>query len=301
MSSIAYVTEVKMIEYNRLCGNRRINFWRLTSHKEFTNFHPGELLFFYTRPNNSRKKGFVGYAHYVSSQSMSLEAMWKKYGNSNGYDTLAQMEEAIRKAAKDKPIPERMSCLQLEDVVFFLGPVYPEEVGLRISPKLESYYYLDQEDPATTVKILKVAEDVGIDIWSAPQISEPESIFRRDEIRHQLTLINKQIGKTAYTEKESAAANKLAKEYLKNNPGELIRGSRTDIIEIEDDQVKITVPFVSQSRNYALRKREFFGKLTLYKLQMKQRNLPVKHMEFQVLCNEDEEEIQKLTEYFNHE
>ena len=74
MSSIAYVTDEKMIEYHRLCGNRRINFWRLTSHKEFTNFHPGELLFFYTRPNNSRKNnpGPVTRASHADSMKKVL-------------------------------------------------------------------------------------------------------------------------------------------------------------------------------------------------------------------------------------
>ena len=58
MSSIAYVTDRKMIDYHRLCGNTTMNFWRLSAGKEFTDFHRGDLLFFYTRMHlkNSRER-----------------------------------------------------------------------------------------------------------------------------------------------------------------------------------------------------------------------------------------------------
>lgn len=55
MGSIAYVADEEMIEYHRLCGNKEINFWRLSSQKNFTNFHSGDLLFFYTKVPFSNK------------------------------------------------------------------------------------------------------------------------------------------------------------------------------------------------------------------------------------------------------
>ena len=70
MSSIAYVADEKMIEYHRLFGSRNINFWRLSSQKRFKDFKKGDLLFFYTRSEHSKKKGFVGYAHYDSTERM---------------------------------------------------------------------------------------------------------------------------------------------------------------------------------------------------------------------------------------
>ena len=54
MSSIAYVTDEKMLEYHRLCRNKDILFWRLSSRKKFTDFRKGDLLFFFARPLKPR-------------------------------------------------------------------------------------------------------------------------------------------------------------------------------------------------------------------------------------------------------
>ena len=70
MGSIAYVTEENMLAYHRLCRNQSILFWRL-SNKKFTDFHKGDLLFFFARPNHGRKKALIGYAHYDSEINLS--------------------------------------------------------------------------------------------------------------------------------------------------------------------------------------------------------------------------------------
>jgi hypothetical protein len=201
MSSIAYVTDEKMIEYHRLCGAREMNFWRLSSKKDFTDFRKGDLLFFYARAPHTRRKGFVGYAHYVSTRKLSLHQMWKKYRTLNGYDSEQLLSEAIHRAAKDRPVPEQMNCLYLNDAVFFMSAVYPSDIGLSISSSLESYCYLDQEDPQATVRILKQAEKrAALILWSAAQNAEPAAIFSGgDEIRHQLAVICTQgIGKSRW-------------------------------------------------------------------------------------------------------
>ena len=51
MGSIAYVTDENMLAYHRLCRNQSILFWRL-SNKKFTDFHKGDLLFFFARPKS---------------------------------------------------------------------------------------------------------------------------------------------------------------------------------------------------------------------------------------------------------
>ena len=72
MGSIAYVTDENMLAYHRLCRNQSILFWRL-SNKKFTDFHKGDLLFFFARPNHGRKKALIGYAHYDSEINLSLK------------------------------------------------------------------------------------------------------------------------------------------------------------------------------------------------------------------------------------
>ena len=95
MSSIAYVTDEKMLEYHRLCRNRDILFWRLSSRKKFTDFRKGDLLFFFARPAHSRRKGLIGYAHFDSVKRLSLRQMWNKFNTSTGYDSMQLLSEAI--------------------------------------------------------------------------------------------------------------------------------------------------------------------------------------------------------------
>lgn len=94
MGSIAYVTDENMLAYHRLCRNQSILFWRL-SNKKFTDFHKGDLLFFFARPNHGRKKALIGYAHYDSEINLSLKQMWNRYGDSTGYDTQDGLYAAI--------------------------------------------------------------------------------------------------------------------------------------------------------------------------------------------------------------
>ena len=49
MASIAYITDKKMIEYHRLNGNHSINFWKPSNTKKISDFHNGDLYFFWRR------------------------------------------------------------------------------------------------------------------------------------------------------------------------------------------------------------------------------------------------------------
>lgn len=301
MSSIAYVTDEKMIEYHRLCGNRSMNFWRLSTKSGFTNFQEGDLLFFYAKKDYMSKKALLGYAHFVSTQKLSLKQMWSRYGVANGYDSLAQMEEAIRKAARDKNIPEKLNCLYLTDAVYFLEPVFPEDVGIHISNKLESYCYLDQEDPQVTVRILKQAGKGGIDLWSAAQSFEPEDVFRKDELRHQLALIRSEIGKDGRNKAEESLAKKLAHQQVKKDGWQYIRGSLTDCYCVKDDTLTIAIPFTCNTKDHDIRLKEIMGTLAMYYLKTQKEELPVKRIQFEVLSEKEEKDLVSFLRVFHHE
>ncbi len=300
MSSIAYVTDEKMIEYHRLCGSRTMNFWRLSSKKEFKDFRKGDLLFFYTRSRHTRKKGFAGYAHFVTTNKLSLKQMWNRFGTENGYDSYEMLEEAIRKAAKDRSVPDKMNCLYLSDVVFFQSPVYPEEAGLSINENLESYCYLDQEDPQTTVRILRLAARNGIDLWSASQSFEPVDVFRQDEFRHQLSLIAYMTEKQGWSEKERSRARKLAAQKTKQEAWEYLRQSRTDCLKIAKDDIAIALPFVCQTKNRTLRIQELIGKITLYRLFLKENGYHGR-LRFEIMSDADITDVEPLIEMINDE
>ena len=299
MSSIAYVTDERMLEYHRLCRNKTILFWRISSKKKFADFRKGDLLFFFAKSQHSRKKGLLGYAHFDSVKRLSLKQMWSQYGQATGYDNEELLKNAISHVAKEE-IPKQMSCLYLTDVVFFITPIYPEEIGIDIPKNLESYCYLDRNNPSITVEILKKAEERGIDIWSADNSVSSEEIFAKDEVRHEIAVIHRMIGKEAGSEKERSTCYKLAKQKIENSDWEMVRGSRTDCLKINPNSIIIATPFVAQANDRDLRIREFIGRVSMYKSFSKQIHLD-KKLTFQVLGSNIPQEITYILESMNDE
>ena len=295
MSSIAYVTDSEMLEYHRLCRNRTILFWRLTNKNKFSDFRKGDLLFFFSRPNHGRKKGLVGYAHYDSMKRLSLNQMWKQYSEATGYETKERLAEAIRKAGKGE-IPEVMHCLYLTDVVFFVTPVYPDQIeNLELPDKLESYTYLDHNDPSVTVKILKIAQRHGVDLWSADPKKNPDEIFRNDVVRHQVALISRKIGKEYGSEKEKSVSHKLAKEKILGKNWEMVIGSKTDCLYMDKNRIKIAIAFSYQSNDMELRMRDVIGKISMYQYYIKKLHFE-RRVSFEVMMRDEIHEVKEMVE-----
>lgn len=222
MSSIAYITDKKMIEFHRLNGNATINFWRPSSSKRFTDFHPGDLLFFLakgTERGPQKEKGLIGYGRYSQAIKLSFKQMWNQYGLLNGYPSESALKEAILKVSKEKTLAHQFSCLKLTNIVFFQSPVYLSELGTTISSNLESYIYLDKEDPQTTTKILWKAQEVGIDSWTTvvSQNAPSEKVFTEDLIRHILTLKISELPPHNKAE-DQRKAQKILNAHQKNHP-----------------------------------------------------------------------------------
>ena len=298
MSSIAYVTDENMLEYHRLCGNKDINFWRLTTKASFKHFQKGDLLFFYAYTQHSKKKGFVGYGHFEESHDLTLTQMWKKYGTLNGYDSKEELEEAIKDASRSSTVPEKMNCLVLKDIIFFVSPVYPSEVGLKLSEKLESYTYIDASDPSTTARILRKAEEIGIDAWSSSQTFEPENIFAKDETAHILTSISKELGEEPWNTTDLRNIRSLSQGLLEKHY-ELIRGTKGDFYRVVNNELEIVVPFVYNSKNRNERIKDLLGCLTLYKLKAKEYNIPCAKVRIAFTSLKKEEDVERLVEELN--
>ncbi len=293
MSSIAYVTNDQMLEYHRLCRNRSILFWRLTTKNRFKDFRKGDLLFFFAKgKHSSRNKSLVGYGHYMDTKKLSINQMWKLYGNKTGFDTKEQLSDAINKSAKGE-IPSQMLCLLLTDVVFFTSPVNPKSVGLDIPKNLESYTYLDREDPQVTVRILKEAERYGIDLWSYDDDVSPEDIFEKDEIRHILSLAHHDMGKEIGTERERIASHKLFKAQIQKDGWEAVRDSKTDCVKITDHRVEIAIPLTYGATDKEARLRDFLGRMAMYTYYMKKISTS-KSIQFVPLMEEGDAEMEAL-------
>ncbi len=297
MSSIAYVTDEEMLEYHRLCRNKTMLFWRLTDRKKFKNFHKGDLLFFYAKPYRGRKKALIGYAHFDSIKPIKYENIWKRFGETTGYATEQRFHDAINKASRGK-IPERMNCLFLTDVVFFLSPIYPEEFGMQIPQKLESYQYLDKEDTEVTVSILQCADKHGLDLWSTDPNKTKNDIFHADMLRQQIASINHNYGPDTRSNAEKANCHKLTKELNQNKEWELIKNSKTDYICLEKDKLHIAIPFVYQSNDEEIRVRELYGKVYMYQLQLKK--MKIDKVVYHILSNQENNQVKELVNELKH-
>lgn len=167
MSSIAYVSDPRMIEYARSSGLRELNFWRL-SMRNFESFSPGSLLFFVDgryQYNDTKEKGIIGFGRAKQFRKMNAKRMWKEYETKNGYRDYDAFTEAIMSSSKSGEIPKMMQCIELDEIVFFKGPIYLNEIGEELPSQLESFTYLDRDDRGITDQILDLALEVGIDEW----------------------------------------------------------------------------------------------------------------------------------------
>ena len=208
MSAIAYVTDSKMLELHRLNNHKTMNFWRLSANISFSDFGEGDLVFFLSKDKEHRKKkekGIVGFGRVSSIAAASIRSMWDRYGIYNGYVSLTEFKEAIRKVSKDKKLPAKISAFYLEDVTFF-QPVYLSECGMKISNNVESYIYLKPEK--VVLSLLDLAND-SKDLWSG--LNDNSETISREKLLYALLETHKKIGDIPRSEKE----NKKAKRSLK--------------------------------------------------------------------------------------
>jgi hypothetical protein len=191
MASIAYICDIKMVNYHRLYGHQTMNFWRLTNAKQFTKFKQGDYLFFLAKGSEhpkTREKGLVGYGKLSHTTNSSVTKMWRTYTQYNGYESELDFKEAIKKASKQNTLPKTLNGLFLEQVVFFNAPLYLSEIDETVSRNLESFMYLDKEGVALTLKILDKAKEIGINTWQIALDHElSESTFELDYIETLLS------------------------------------------------------------------------------------------------------------------
>jgi len=275
MSSIAYITDKNMIEFHRLNGNSTINFWRPSMGKRFTDFHPGDLLFFLakgTERGTKKEKGLIGYGRYISTSRLSFKQMWKQYGMLNGYLSDIDFKEAIIKVSKAKTLAPQLSGLVLTDIVFFQAPVYLSELGIKISNNVESYIYLDKEDSEATVRILKKASQTGVDAWtSAVSHHAPmETVFDEDLIRHILTYKLTELPNIDNIQ-DMNKGMKILNHYKNQNPDtQWIDDRKQELFKYDETGFHITVALVT-SKNDLKRKLLFLmGKLQLLSIEAQQ-------------------------------
>ncbi|MBQ6478914.1 MAG: hypothetical protein IJI44_06055 [Erysipelotrichaceae bacterium] len=261
MAAIAYITDSKMLELHRLNRHKTINFWRISSNINFSDFMEGDLVFFLSKDKEHRKgneKGIVGFGRLAYYTVGSIKSMWDKYGVNNGYRNLEEFKEAIQKVAKDKKLPKKISGFYLENVTFF-QPVYLSECGMQISDRVESYIYLKQEE--VVVKLLALAKEAG-DIWSG--YSDNLKAIRTEELLYALFRTHRKIRDIITTEKTAKKAKKILQQYAEEKGDyRFIQGSVNELYKADDYNLEIVF-----YRDKNIDDKLLYGQALLYRYYM---------------------------------
>jgi len=246
MAAIAYVSDEKMLDYHRTNGCQEIVFWR-TSTKRFSSFQPGDLLFFLTKVSGRRKeKGIVGYGCFVEEKQMSVDSLWKRYAQKTGYNSKAELKQAI--LSKTERIPEKISCLFLDKVIFFMGPIYLSELGIKLPANLESFTYLDTHEGHVTLELLQKVKETGLDFWSASlNTSETDPVWFNNEImRFQIASVYESMDITGKSI-PSSFRKKCLNMFRYRNP-QWVNNEQNSFVLFKDGEIKLYYIFYSTQK-----------------------------------------------------
>lgn len=266
MSSIAYITDHRMIEYHRLNGNQTIIFWRPTSQKKFTDFQEGEYLFFLAKGSEKGKqkeKGIIGYGRYTKEYVLSFHDMWKKFKTLCGYRNKEQLYEAIMRVAKNQTLPEKIHCLRLENIIFFQTPIYLSELNIHISKQVESYIYLDQEDIFVSSEIIKKASTFGQDVWSSMVLAY-DNLFYYDSEIICIQNLHQKLDKDLYTEYEKQKIIAFIKQYQKGKDIRFLAGGKDDFVTLEKNAITFYIPCLVGLLSFKKNLPNIIGRYQLY-------------------------------------
>ena len=239
MAAIAYITDSKMLDHHRLNADTTMNFWRLSPTLSFSNFKVGDLIFFLSKDKihmRDGEKGIVGYGRVESLIVNSVNTMWNKFEQENGYNTCDEFKEAILKVSKDHKLPSKISSFYLKDVVFFQAPAYLSEFGMPISNNVESYVYINPEE--IVIKLLEYAKD-NVDLWSG--VENVCDKIDDEELKYAIRLAHNRIGDFNLCDKQKKAIKIMHKVKLLNPELSYVGNSILDLTLVNERNVLIVL------------------------------------------------------------
>lgn len=239
MSSIAYITDSKLLDNHRLYRNKTMNFWRLSTNTNFSDFKIGELVFFLSKDkqhlSSKREKGIVGFGKLANIYTGSPQTMWDRFNKINGYNTYEDFLKAICKVSKNHQIPEKLSSFYLEKIYFFQAPIYLSELGIEISKNVESYVYIKPDE--AVLKLLEYARN-SADFWSSDE--KQKDIITEAELNVVLSLAQRKTKDIKLTRNELNKTLNDIQNYLIANPVyNRIDGSKLNMFNMYEDNLTI--------------------------------------------------------------
>lgn len=220
MSAIAYITDPNMLEFHRLHANQTMVFWRFSMRK-FSRFHQGDLVFFIdsqSRHPQTGEKGLIGYGRCTEIKNKSPKTTWDQHQYETGYASYEDFTEAIRHYRKnDHRLPQTLQVIKLDKIHFFQSPVFLSEVGIDMSPRLESFTYIEKDGQDMSSKLLEIAQELGLDQWTLSQnekINESSLVLDHQEqiYRNILSTID-----VTYTEQQLRLIKNHTKSVVVHN------------------------------------------------------------------------------------
>ena len=284
MSAIAYITDSRMLEMHRLNNHKTMNFWRISNNVNFSDFDKGDLVFFLSKDKehkNKNEKGIVGFGRLETIAVGSIKTMWDKYGILNGYRTIEEFKEAIRKVTKDRKLPRKISSFYLVNVTFF-QPVYLSECGMKISDKVESYIYLKPED--VTLDLLELSKS-STDLWTNTT-SNIESIEHEERLL-SLFACHKKIkdvfvNKTIYNK-----AHKTLRQFKEDNQEfDFVQNAKNELYKLKGNYLEMVFYY-----DKAIDEKLLVGQANLYRYYLKNMDIVFK------TCPQNRELENKLIGY----
>ena len=271
MGSIAYITDKNMMEYHRLHGNSVINFWK-PSIKSITDFKKGDMLFFLTKGTErgkKREKGILGYGHLRKQQNMGFTQMWNVYKTLSGYPDKESLKQAICKITKQEEVPELLSCMELENVIYFQYPIYLSEIGMKISNNIESFFYIDKEDIQNTGRLLHLASSIGTDMWVNSTVITKEKNMQEDAVLQILENLSRRIEPSFYSEYEESKIRHYIQKLQDANI-QSIRNSKTEYWTKCDGKIMILLPCLLNFIDAESKMQYSIGHYQLFKVYINQ-------------------------------
>ena len=237
--SIAYITDARMLKKTRIERCPTLNFWRLSTNINFSDFGVGDLLFFLSKDKEYLKKGekgIIGFGRCAGFKVASPQHMWRVYREENGYSDKEEFFAALKRSQKDHKLPEKISSIYLQDVLFLQMPIYLSECGMNISPRTESYIYLEKDIP---LKILSYAQD-RLDFWSSNE--NTKWIIEKETRRTLLKLAAEEAGDLPLSAAEIQTLQRRARSYQKQHPDFLYLDPQHTILCSVDRKTEILFP-----------------------------------------------------------
>ncbi len=219
MSSIAYLTNNEILDFHRICGNTKINFWLNQTTVNIKDFKEGDFIFFIgknKKTNRGKEKGIIAYAKLVNKEHVEAINLWSQYGQLNGYNDQKQLDKAFRKH-KIEPNQE-LVCFNLKDLIFFIEPIYLSDFDVEIPIKTSRYFYLNNKKENIVNQIIRKAQNNGLDLWNSILYNEQnDETIELNEVEAMLNEFLNDYSHYECSQYDKQKIVNIIKSYYKNH------------------------------------------------------------------------------------